>query len=341
MRLRYVLICGLALAIAVAAWYVWHVSTVDLPLITAPADLVELPRPTLEQRPLPIWIDTDAACGTGSRRDVDDCWAIATILRSPELAVRGISTVFGNTDAAAAARVATSVCQHFGSAVTPVVGAEEPGQHVVAAVESLAQALRREKLLILSLGPATNLAAAVREYPALRSQIAGIIAVAGATDAAHFELGRSRVFHAHDQNFRRDVDSFQALLDAGLPMVLIPYDTVSSVSITSGDFKYLENNPSTRWLAHQSREWLEYWSELSGTPGFIPFDLVATGFAVWPTQFEVTRLPIQIRRPVSHAPEQFLVSSPAFSRGWVISYATAVDPQTKTLLLERLAELRR
>lgn len=337
-RARHVLTAILLVILGVAGWYVWHVTTVDLPLVVAPDGLVDLPMLTIEERPTAVWIDTDAACGTGGRRDVDDCWAIAASLRSPEIAVRGITTVFGNTDAATAASVAASVCSRFNSSLHPIAGAEEAGQYAGAAVEALARALRREKLLILSLGPATNIAAALRKYPALKPQISGVVAIAGATDAGYFELGRSRVFHAHDQNFRRDVPSFQTLLEAKLPMLLVPYDTVSKIRLTSSDLDQLEHDPTTRWLALESREWLEHWSDLSGTDGFVPFDLVGTAFVIWPNRFEVVRRPVQIRRAVSHAPEQFLVASSAFSRGWVVGYAKAVDRETKVLLLRRLAE---
>ncbi len=41
----------------------------------------------------PVWIDTDPACGISRTSDVDDCWALHLALRSPELEIRGISTV--------------------------------------------------------------------------------------------------------------------------------------------------------------------------------------------------------------------------------------------------------
>ena len=43
-----------------------------------------------------VWIDTDPACGHAKTDDVDDCWALFLALRSNEMDIRGISTVFGN-----------------------------------------------------------------------------------------------------------------------------------------------------------------------------------------------------------------------------------------------------
>jgi hypothetical protein len=62
--------------------------------VLAPAPLreVALLRPKTEAppQPLPVWIDRDIACRSGKTADVDDCWALALELRSPEFDVRGI-----------------------------------------------------------------------------------------------------------------------------------------------------------------------------------------------------------------------------------------------------------
>lgn len=342
MTLRRVAILAILSIAAAAAWYAWHVTTVDLPLVTAPAGLVELPPPTIPSRPIAVWIDTDAACGTGKRRDVDDCWAIAAIARTPAVAIRGVTTVFGNTDAARSRGVVESTCRRFGCDVTPIAGAEEPGEHAAAAVDALSRALQAEKLFILSFGPATNIAAMVRLHPELKPQILGVVAVAGATETEHFDIGGSRLFHAHDQNFRRDVPAFETLLNAQVPLVLVPYDTTTAIQVTSADLRlFAQSDPAASWLSHESQDWLEHWSELAETDGFVPFDAVAAALLMWPERFAIERRPVQIRRAVSHAPEQFLVSSATFTRGWVVSHAVRVKPDAKRLLLRAIAGSRR
>lgn len=42
------------------------------------------------------WIETDPACGAGVTVDVDDGWVLVAASRSPELAIREFSAVFGN-----------------------------------------------------------------------------------------------------------------------------------------------------------------------------------------------------------------------------------------------------
>ena len=44
----------------------------------------------------PVWIDTDAACGHRATADPDDCFALLVLVGASELAVVGVSTVFGN-----------------------------------------------------------------------------------------------------------------------------------------------------------------------------------------------------------------------------------------------------
>ena len=46
--------------------------------------------------PARVWIDGDAACGTGRRRDPDDCLALLSLASARHIDIAGISTVFGN-----------------------------------------------------------------------------------------------------------------------------------------------------------------------------------------------------------------------------------------------------
>jgi len=43
-----------------------------------------------------VWIDADAACGSGERRDPDDCLALLSLASAGQVDIAGISTVFGN-----------------------------------------------------------------------------------------------------------------------------------------------------------------------------------------------------------------------------------------------------
>ena len=47
-------------------------------------------------KPARVWIDADAACGTGKRRDPDDCPALRLLANAAHIDITGISTVFGH-----------------------------------------------------------------------------------------------------------------------------------------------------------------------------------------------------------------------------------------------------
>ena len=69
-----------------------------------------------------VWIDSDPACGHAKTDDVDDCWALLLALRSNELDIRGISTLFGNGSGEKSYRTAIELIQRFGNeGVTPAI----------------------------------------------------------------------------------------------------------------------------------------------------------------------------------------------------------------------------
>src|SRR6476661_5886244 len=75
-----------------------------------------------------IWVDTDVALGA-RRGDVDDGFALAAILaaaRREKVELAGVSTVFGNTNAAESQRCARALCETAGVACAVAPGAEEP-----------------------------------------------------------------------------------------------------------------------------------------------------------------------------------------------------------------------
>ncbi len=76
-------------AIRIGAFYIFnrHSGPLTIHPVEAFKPLISYPSR------LPIWIDTDPASGEGETDDVDDCWALIAALRSPELDIRGISTV--------------------------------------------------------------------------------------------------------------------------------------------------------------------------------------------------------------------------------------------------------
>jgi inosine-uridine nucleoside N-ribohydrolase len=104
-----------------------------------------------------IWIDTDNALGA-DRGDVDDGLALAALLcvaRRGGTSIAGISVVDGNTDAATAVRC-TRALVRVAEMDVPVVEATRAAACIAALPAGTS---------LLSLGPLTNIAAALRLNP--------------------------------------------------------------------------------------------------------------------------------------------------------------------------------
>jgi inosine-uridine nucleoside N-ribohydrolase len=225
----------------------------------------------------PVWIDTDPACGISRTTDVDDCWALQLALQSPELEIRGISTVFGNSNGNSTYQKALEVVSRIvpGSANIKIHRGSDQKidrnkSRPTEASQELAQSLERGPLTILALGPLTNIATLLQTHPEMASQVSQIIAVAGKRPqpGLGFYPGKTSVLHLHDFNFRKDVEAFEIVLNSSIPVVLVPYEVASRVIIGSSDLDELSAKDTTRWLARLSEEWLSFWVNDLKAEGF-------------------------------------------------------------------------
>lgn len=246
-----------------------------------------------QREPLPrrVWIDTDAACGTGRWRDPDDCLALLAILRRAELDVVGVSTVFGNapldvTDATTRELVARVVAA--GGKDVPVHrGCAQATPHCASgppAVQALRRAAEAGPLTVLALGPLTNVAAALGASGAMHENV-HVVAVMGRRPGHRFHptegrsatamlFGHGPVFG--DLNFALDPQAAAALLASGVAVTLVPYEAARSVLLTEADLERIARGGTPgAWVAARSRGWLEHWRRWVGRDGFMPFDLVA------------------------------------------------------------------
>jgi inosine-uridine nucleoside N-ribohydrolase len=239
------------------------------------APLDSVPEAATPPFPRRVWIDTDAACGHSRRTDPDDCFAIALLLRSPEIDVVGISTVAGNASREVVdATMGALLSQH--------------GFPVPRTTE-LKVALERGPLTILALGPLTNIATVLSERPDLAKHVARLIAVMARRPGHIFHpaegagggmlFGHGPVFR--DFNFALDPDAAAQVLAMKLPMSFIPYDAARGIELTAADLDRMET--SLRWIVQRSRDWLDYWRSDIGRAGFYPFDLLAAAYVVEPS----------------------------------------------------------
>lgn len=239
-----------------------------------------------------VWIDTDLSVGMTRHRgpgycDVDDGYAVLQLMKADNVEIRGISAVFGNTIIENAIKLSHFMNEEFADGKLPVF--EGAGKaldlkniQTNEAVEALAQELRQTKMIIMAIGPATNVGLLLLLYPDLASQIEEVVLVAGRrkhTD--YFSIG-NQGRRAQDLNFDLDNDSFRIMFEHKVKVVLCPFEISNKVWVKKVDLdKIAEGDAGNKWIAKESENWLSQWIQL-GADGFNPFDVLASHYIIAP-----------------------------------------------------------
>lgn len=240
----------------------------------------------------PIWIDADLAVGMKrytrpGYSDVDDGYAVLQLMKSDKVQIVGISTVFGNTRIDDAYRISQFMNEEFAGGKIPVYkGASEAINlsevKTNEAVEALAAALRKQKMRIMAIGPATNVGLLLLLYPELSSQIEEVVLVAGRRKHTDYFAIGTQGSRAKDLNFDLDNNAFRLMFENDVPVTLCPFEISNLVWIKGEDLDALANSDKgSKWLAENSRPWLAQWIS-QGAAGFNPFDVLASHYMISP-----------------------------------------------------------
>ncbi|MCZ6464252.1 MAG: nucleoside hydrolase [Proteobacteria bacterium] len=299
--------------------------------------------------PADVWVDTDTAIGVPGA-DVDDALALIQAFHSPEIRVRGVSSVYGNAPLDKTHPIASEVVDRFGPPGLRVsrgaASADDLGTENDA-VRALAAALDERPLAILALGPLTNLGTLVHLYPELVPRIRSLVAVAARRPGQRFVSVDAQPRPFPDLNFDCDPPAMQALLDSGIELIFAPWEVSSHVWLTGRDLDQLEESGETgSYIARHSRSWLEIWQKDLGAPGFNPFDTLAVAWATHPHRLRHFEAGVWIEDgPDDTAtPEEQAAGKQkphllvdARRTGRSATYCFEPSPDFKRLLLERLA----
>jgi inosine-uridine nucleoside N-ribohydrolase len=250
-----------------------------------------------------IWVDTDAACGTGRHRDPDDCLALLALVSRERERIAGVSTVFGNAPLEITHATTRALLDTFAPDVAGLPiwrGCAAPlttcvqDAAVPAAHHALGTALRDGPLTFVALGPLTNLAAVLGRKPHLAGQVR-VIAVMGRRPGHLFHPAEGRgeggVLFGHgpvfrDLNVDLDARAVEVVLNAGVEMILVPYSAARDVLLNEGDLTFVAGQGRAgAWVAERSRDWLAFWRSSVGVEGFYPFDLLTAAFLQDPSRF--------------------------------------------------------
>jgi pyrimidine-specific ribonucleoside hydrolase len=293
-----------------------------------------------------VWLDVDPAIGI-ERGEVDDGLAMIQAFHSPEIVVRGVSVVYGNAPFEKALPIAREVAQRFGPPAVEVhpgaAAAAQLGEETEA-VRALRAALERDRLVVLALGPVTNVGSLLRLHPELAGRIERIVVVAGRRVGQSFRIADRDHTPFRDFNFEHDPAAMQVILDSAVPLDLAPWEVSSQVWIRRADMEALSSrSESGRFLAESTASWLAFWREELGADGFNPFDTLAVAWVTHPDLIEWSEVAVWIEEgeddtaPGSGARKPYLHVDPTRAGGRRARYAHYPAPAFHDLLVARLA----
>lgn len=278
--------------------------------------------------------------------DVDDAFALALVLASPELELRGVTTVF--KDAHSRALIACHMLEQMGRADVPVASGA-PGQATPekqkqfqyafeppfakrpvneSAVEFLYAQLKAHpgELTLLPIGPLTNIATLLEKHPDCKPWIKEIVLMGGSVRVGYKEKSPPDV----EWNIRCDIKAAQQVFSAGVPLFVAPLDATAQLKLDEAMRQriFKSGAPAAGPLETLYRLW--------GNPTPILFDPVAVSLCYTDKFSKIESLRLQVddqgfTREVAGQPNARVATSidgDAFLKWYVdrIAAASAAKP---------------
>jgi len=247
-----------------------------------------------------VIIDTDIG------DDVDDAFALALAVKSPELEILGVTTTFGDTETRA--KLADRFLGEVGrpeipvSAGKPTVTKNPMSQRHYAdgghfakashgdAVDFWLQQIRKYpgEITLIAIGPLMNVGAAVDRDPATFRKLKRVVLMGGSIRRGYRDLGYTPpVSPIAEWNIVNDVPSAQKLFAASVPLYVMPLDSTQlKLDEVKRAFLFSRGTPVTDSLAVLYHLWGQE------TPTL--FDPMAVAFALRPELCPVQAMRIRV-----------------------------------------------
>jgi purine nucleosidase len=240
-----------------------------------------------------ILLDTDI--GT----DVDDALALAFALRHPEIELTAVTTVSGDTHRRAQI-AAKLIALNGGPHIEVAAGLSEPldgqgrtfwgghegrglleeGENVPISprdgVDVIIDTLLAQEMEMVTIGPLTNLAAALKREPRITERIPRLTVMGGFFHPC--ELGGKLVPPSVDYNLNADPQAAVAVLSSPIPTTYVPADVTMRTYLLEEHIQRLEDSsdPLLAALARLVRVWTPLQTNLLAIGGLpVPHGLAA------------------------------------------------------------------
>ena len=273
-------------------------------------DVVLRPRSSEEVQLTPVILDTDI--GT----DIDDTWALAMLLRSPELDLKAVVTTHGDTHYRALLvakllglvdRADVPVGEGSGSQLAPShrrqeawLGGYGPDDYA-GPVRADGARLMVETIMasptpvtVLAIGPASTVAAALALEPEIAAN-ARFVGMHGAVRRGY----RDSATPVPEYNVFLDVTAFRSVLAAAWPITLTPLDTCGVVVLDGEDYARVRDAEDPLMQAVMAN--YRIWAQASGIPELPArrsstlFDTVAVYLAFAEDLLEMETVQLEVR----------------------------------------------
>jgi purine nucleosidase len=224
------------------------------------------------QSPEKIIIDTDI--GT----DIDDAFAVALALRSPEFKILGITTASGDTRARAKildrmlgevgredipVAVGTDTTLPYGATVDQARYGETShfarATHPMA-VDFFAEQIRQHpgEITLVAIGPLTNVGALIDAHPETFTKLKRVVIMGGWIKPLRPDYGNGApVGPLPEYNILGDIHAAQKLFRSGIPLYVMPID--STIHLALDEVKrraiFAQGTPLTDSLTLQYSQW--------------------------------------------------------------------------------------
>jgi len=245
-----------------------------------------------------VIIDTDIG------DDVDDAFALALAVKSPELEIVGVATTFGETEVRA--QIVDRFLGEVGRGDIPVMAGKPVGKTRMSqrpyalgghfaksshgdAAEFLLDQIRKNpgEITLIAIGPLMNVGAAIDRDAATFKKLKRVVIMGGSVRRGYGDFGyNEHVAPQPEWNILNDVASAQKLFTLGVPLYVMPLDsTQTKLDEVKRAFLFTRGTAVTDQLAILYHLWAEQ------TPTL--FDPMAVAYVLKPELCPVT--PLHIR----------------------------------------------
>ena len=247
-----------------------------------------------------VIIDTDIG------DDIDDAFALALALHSPELTILGVTTTFGDTELRA--KLADRLLGEAGRPEIPVAaGIHGETGHPMSqrryaeggrfakpahgnAVDFLLEQIRRypNQITLIGIGPLINVGAAIDQDPATFRKLKRVVIMGGSIKRGYGEVGYGTPAPPQPEwNIVNGIPEAQRLFASGVPLYLMPLDSTQlKLDEVKRAFLFRQGTPVSDALTLLYHQWGQQ------TPTL--FDDMAVAYAVNPQLCPTTPLHVRV-----------------------------------------------